>query len=149
MLDLFGIRWTENYGPEPSQLWTSAIGMLTTAELKTALRQLLNSGAAHPPTLPELLELARIGKPKQDAKHPESFTPEWNEQRKQLMVGIAKTSRDRGVTALWTPEQIRESDVALALAQLSPGMIGFEEAKRAYEALPIRGLAAARAARPA
>lgn len=115
MLELFGERWTQSYGPEPSPLWTSAIEMLSGPELKTAMRQLLNSGAEHPPTLPKLLELARAGQPKKNGKHPDPYSPEWNERRKALMAEIATETRKRGV--VWIEVQRARSIESLALAE--------------------------------
>ena len=47
------------------------------------------------------------------------------------MDGIAAQSRRRGVR--WTEQQRRTSALALDLVVLAPGMIGYEEAKAAYE----------------
>lgn len=59
MQHLFGLRWNQNYGEKPSPLWAAEIDRLSDAQIATAYRRLLRSGAAHPPTLPEFLELAR------------------------------------------------------------------------------------------
>lgn len=59
MQHLFGLRWNQNYGQEPSPLWAAEIDRLSAEQIATAYRRLLKSGASHPPTLPEFLELAR------------------------------------------------------------------------------------------
>lgn len=59
MTDLFGARWLESYGPEPSPLWANQIEQLDDLQVKRALQTILKSGAQHPPTLPEFLAYAR------------------------------------------------------------------------------------------
>lgn len=129
MLELFGQRWVTSYGTTPTTLWTSAISSLSAKELKTILHRMLTSGAQHPPTLPELVELARPPGEK-PSRFPEPFTPEWNADRKSVLAKIAKQTADRAVP--FTPEQRTESHRALALAELAPGMLGFEQAKADY-----------------
>jgi hypothetical protein len=133
MLDLFGTRWTENYGSHPAPIWISAIGMLTNLELKTALQQLLTSGVAHPPTLPELLGLARTGQRTTTRKYPEQYTPEWHEQRREFMARIAKQSAERGVQ--FTAEQKHASKLALDLATYSGNVSdpAYIAARKAWE----------------
>lgn len=130
MLELFGQRWVTSYGTTPTTLWTSAVSSLSAKELKTILHRMLTSGAQHPPTLPELVAFAREPGDK-PSRFPEPFTPEWNDGRKAVLAKIAKQSADRGVT--FTPEQRFESNHALALAELTTGMLGFEEARAAYQ----------------
>jgi hypothetical protein len=59
MTDLFGARWLETYGDEPSPLWTNQIERLDDAQLKQGISTVLKSGAQHPPSLPEFLAHCR------------------------------------------------------------------------------------------
>jgi hypothetical protein len=59
MTDLFGSRWMETFGSEPSPLWENQIAELTDAQVKQALKRLLNCANAHPPTLPEFMSVAK------------------------------------------------------------------------------------------
>lgn len=130
MTQMFGVRWTSQYGETPSEIWTLAIDSLTATELKTAYRTLLGDGNDHPPTLPRFIALARQDGGKRSSRFPEPFTAEWNEGRKTTLAKIAKLTADRGIA--FTPEERAVSHHALALAELSPGMIGYETATEAY-----------------
>lgn len=92
------------------------------------MRSLMTGGRAHPPTLPELLELARPGTAeKAKSKHPDPFTREWNDARKALMDGIGRQSRDRGVQ--FTDADRDASRSALAAVDSPPGTAGHAAAR--------------------
>lgn len=131
MQQMYGIRWTTAYGETPSELWTLAIQSLLAKELKSAYRALLSEGSDHPPTMPKFMALARQDSGKKTQRFPEPHTAEWNELRKDLMARIAKQTRERGVT--FTPAQREASSRAIALAELSSGMVGYQEALEAYQ----------------
>ena len=58
MLEMFGSRWTDQFGTEPTPLWDQALGTLSRAQFEVAIQRLLRKGSPHPPNLPELLKLA-------------------------------------------------------------------------------------------
>jgi hypothetical protein len=59
MTDLFGARWLETYGDEPSPTWANQIESLEEHQLKQGLSTVLKSGSPHPPSLPEFLAFCR------------------------------------------------------------------------------------------
>lgn len=61
--EMFGSRFFESYGQKPSDSWKEAVKELRTDQVKAALSKVRNSGAAHPPSLPEFVALARNVKP--------------------------------------------------------------------------------------
>lgn len=111
MTQMYGTRWTTNYGQTPSELWTLGIDSLTQAELKTAYRSLLVNGSAHPPTLPEFMALAQVDSKAKKSRFPEPGTAAWLEERRAVMAAIAKQSAERGMT--WTEAQREASRNAL------------------------------------
>lgn len=139
LVGMFGDRLTSQHGTQLPPSWTPVLATMTGPELKATLREILNSGSPHPPSLPEILEIAARSSGKKRSKFPEPHTPEWNAQRKDLMARIARESSDRGM--VWSDSDRNASRIALTFAELSPGVIGFVEARAAYEALPNRGVA--------
>lgn len=59
MIELYGSRWTSNYGSEPSELWASMIDALHTWQIKHAIHALMQSAEGWPPTLPQFRKLAQ------------------------------------------------------------------------------------------
>lgn len=83
------------------------------------------------PTLPAKLQPS--GEPskkrKEKPKAAAPFTPQWNEERAEFLRSVAKRRTDKRLT----PEERKTAEQALELSQLAPGMLGYEEAKKAYE----------------
>lgn len=75
MTDLYGARWLETYGDEPSAVWTNQIEPLTDAQVKQALQTILKSASAHPPSLPEFLGYARNVRPAAPPTEGSELTP--------------------------------------------------------------------------
>ena len=71
MSHLFGTRWAENYGREPSPVWAAEVDSLTDEQIAIGYQRLLRSGASHPPTLPEFLEFARRPSGARDTSTPQ------------------------------------------------------------------------------
>lgn len=57
--EMFGARFAEQFGPKPSEMWIDAVKELRNDQIRGALRRILNAGAAHPPSLPEFIALAK------------------------------------------------------------------------------------------
>lgn len=57
--EMFGARFYDQYGSEPSDAWREAITEIRPDQVKGALTKIRNSGAQYPPSLPEFLALAR------------------------------------------------------------------------------------------
>lgn len=57
MVELFGARWTTTYGPTPGPMWRAVTAEMNDAQIRRGMNALLNSGAVHPPSLPEWKEL--------------------------------------------------------------------------------------------
>lgn len=74
MTDMYGARWLETYGDEPSLLWANQIELLTDEQVKRALRSLLKAASPHPPSLPEFLGYAK-NEPVRDTHKPEPDRP--------------------------------------------------------------------------
>lgn len=66
LAEMFGARWTQTYGKRPGPLWREALGRLTGEEVDAGLHRLLESGASHPPTLPEFLAFCASTGPSTD-----------------------------------------------------------------------------------
>jgi len=75
--DMFGARFYDQYGSEPSEAWIEAVGEVRGDQIKSALTKIRNSGAQYPPSLPEFLALARSQRQPQqspiDAQHFDHF----------------------------------------------------------------------------
>lgn len=67
--EMFGARFYDQYGSEPSEAWREAVAELRGDQVKSALTKIRNSGAQYPPSLPEFLALARSQRAPQ-AKEP-------------------------------------------------------------------------------
>lgn len=68
--EMFGARFYDQFGSEPSEAWTEAVTEVRADQIKSALTKIRNSGAQYPPSLPEFLALARSQRapqPKDDA----------------------------------------------------------------------------------
>ena len=63
--EMFGARFYDQFGSEPSQAWVEAVGEVRADQIKSALTKIRNSGSQYPPSLPEFLALARSQKPPQ------------------------------------------------------------------------------------
>lgn len=67
--EMFGARFYDQYGSDPSEAWTEAVVELRGDQVKSALTKIRNSGAQYPPSLPEFLALARSQRPPQKFDH--------------------------------------------------------------------------------
>jgi hypothetical protein len=130
MVELYGQRWTNEHGTEPSELWQLAIDSATDAQVKRGLHQLL--GKPHPPALTEFVALMKPEAAKAAKAGAEAFTPEWREARREVMAQIAR--KQHGID--WTPAQRAQSDAAVALVENPPGTVGHAAASDAYRCLP-------------
>lgn len=63
--EMFGARFFESFGPKPSESWTDAVKELRHDQVRAAIGKIRNSGAAHPPSLPEFVALAKNVKPQE------------------------------------------------------------------------------------
>lgn len=61
--EMFGARFFESFGPKPSESWTDAVKELRNDQVRAALSKVRNSGAPHPPSLPEFIALAKNFQP--------------------------------------------------------------------------------------
>ena len=61
--EMFGARFYDQYGSEPSQSWKDAVRELRPDQVKAALTKIRNSGTVYPPPLPEFIALARNVQP--------------------------------------------------------------------------------------
>lgn len=61
--EMFGARFYDQYGSEPSEAWREAVTEIRPDQVKAALTKIRNSGAQYPPSLPEFLALARSQRP--------------------------------------------------------------------------------------
>lgn len=71
--DMFGARFYDQYGSEPSEAWVEAVAELRGDQVKSALTKIRNSGAQYPPSLPEFLALARSQRLPQPAQQESRF----------------------------------------------------------------------------
>lgn len=69
--DMFGARFYDQYGSDPSEAWRETVTELRADQIKSALTKIRNSGAQYPPSLPEFLALARS----QRAPQPKDESP--------------------------------------------------------------------------
>lgn len=69
--EMFGARFYDQYGSEPSGAWKDAVKELRPDQVKAALTKIRNSGSSFPPSLPEFLSLAKnvsVPKPVEERK---------------------------------------------------------------------------------
>lgn len=59
MTEIYGAKWVNSYGSEPTELWILTIKQLPKFRIKHAMHTLMNSGGSFVPTLPEFKEIAR------------------------------------------------------------------------------------------
>jgi hypothetical protein len=59
MADMWGDRFTREFGAVPNHTWAQAIGRLTDRQISRALVNLANDGLQHPPTLPQFVAAAK------------------------------------------------------------------------------------------
>jgi hypothetical protein len=113
MTDLFGARWLETYGPEPSPLWANQVEALNDAQVKRALQMILKTGSGHPPSLPEFLAFARGERSVEAPASPEA-------PREEITVGrwfIYRSVRFRFVgMTLGDHQRLRERALWIARA---------------------------------
>lgn len=57
--EMYGARFYESFGSEPSKSWTDAVRELRHDQVRVALAKIRNSGQVHPPSLPEFVALAK------------------------------------------------------------------------------------------
>lgn len=66
--EMFGARFYDQFGSEPSPAWRDAVEELRADQIKSALTKVRNSGAQYPPALPEFVALARSQRLQQPAE---------------------------------------------------------------------------------
>jgi len=59
MASLYGHKWTSAYGSSPDDLWTSALTMLGSEQIRMGLEACVLSGDAWPPSLPEFVAMCK------------------------------------------------------------------------------------------
>lgn len=69
--EMYGARFFESFGPKPSDSWKDAVKELRPDQVRGALGKIRNSGAAHPPSLPEFIALAKNVKHQEFTKQAE------------------------------------------------------------------------------
>jgi len=62
LLGLYGSGLIRRFGKSPPDEWANLLGQLTDMQLRHGLEQLVKSGRAMPPSLPEFLALCRTAK---------------------------------------------------------------------------------------
>lgn len=68
--EMFGARFYDQFGTEPSESWKSAVSELRNDQVKAALAKVRNGGSQYPPSLPEFIALARNVKAPQEQPKP-------------------------------------------------------------------------------
>ena len=82
MFELYGMKWANSYGAEPTEMWINLIDSLENYQVKWVIKSLMNTGDSFVPTMPQIVTLARTAhkppNPNQaaiEAEHRE-YTPE-------------------------------------------------------------------------
>ena len=55
MTQIYGSKWTSNYGTEPTKPWIDTFNSMSTGKIKAGLNVLMKSGEAWPPSLIEFI----------------------------------------------------------------------------------------------
>jgi hypothetical protein len=74
--EIYGDRFTREFGSVPSESWAAAIERMPDAEVVASLRALAEKGSPHPPTLGEFVKAAKpeTGSPRYLGANPINYT---------------------------------------------------------------------------
>ena len=59
MIQMYGTRWSQTFSTEPLAAWREAFESLNNDEVRYAIRNIAKSGNPHPPSLPEVVLMAK------------------------------------------------------------------------------------------
>lgn len=59
MFELYGMKWANSYGAEPTELWINVIDSLEGYRIKWVIKSLMNNGDSFVPTMPQIVALAK------------------------------------------------------------------------------------------
>ena len=59
MFELYGMKWPNSYGEDPTEMWVSLMGSLDKYQIKWAVKCLVDTGDGFVPTMPQVAALAR------------------------------------------------------------------------------------------
>ncbi len=63
MTEMYGTRWTSQYGDEPLPAWRAGLSDLSASQIGAGIMACRNSGNEWPPSLPEFRALAKPNRP--------------------------------------------------------------------------------------
>lgn len=117
MLELYGVKWVNSYGDEPTEMWVNLIDSLENYQITWAIKSLMNTGDSFVPTMPQVVTLARSAhkplNPNQAAIEAESkeYTPdqcEANRKKLKRVMLAAQSGEFKGMEEWQIEEIIKE-----------------------------------------
>lgn len=118
--EMFGARFYDQFGSEPSEAWVEAVGEVRADQIKSALTKIRNSGAQFPPSLPEFLALARSQRPPQAEER--GSGPKLDHFARFGNIQFFKFLRMHDVQNSQLPALIKRKDEIIEAARLDPEM---------------------------
>ena len=61
MAQMYGTKWTHNYGDEPNATWAAGLAGLTDRHIARGINAVMDSGEEWPPSLPKFKSLCKAG----------------------------------------------------------------------------------------
>lgn len=95
MLELYGVKWVNSYGDEPTEMWINLIDSLENYQITWAIKSLMNTGDSYVPTMPQVVTLAKSAhkpiNPNQAALAAEQqeYTPEQCEANRKKLKRVS------------------------------------------------------------
>ena len=94
LCEMYGSKFTNNYGETPPQMWKVTINNFKDFELARGMRKLMFKGSGTPPTLPQFLAACKYSDEEDQASRvdqtalpkPEYNEPIWSHAQKCLMA---------------------------------------------------------------
>jgi len=69
MTEIYGHKWTSNYGTKPTDVWSKQLSALSRDDLKRGVTVCMTNGEPWPPSLPEFLAMCRPRKRENEAMY--------------------------------------------------------------------------------
>jgi hypothetical protein len=63
LTEMYGAKFSKEFGSEPNDTWTATIDRMADAEIAASLRALAEKGSPHPPSLGEFVAASKPPKP--------------------------------------------------------------------------------------
>ena len=94
MAQMYGTKWTHNYGDEPNATWAAGLAGLTDRHIARGINAVMDSGEEWPPSLPKFKSLCKAGEGWQSRQpYVPLLTKETTEEERQEFVQKLKELR--------------------------------------------------------